>query len=98
MYLGGAAGCVLSSRVACGVACGGLGCTVVLYHFLKPHLFCRLTECVIIFYVGQEKHKEVAMLGGFLGVEHLNPNDNVPSVVLSLILLTVEHTVYKVTL
>lgn len=29
---------------------------------LKPHLFSRLTAYIIIFYMGHEKHKEVALL------------------------------------
>lgn len=53
MYLRGAAGCVLSSSV-----CGGLLCTVVLHHFPEASPICRLTECIIIFYVDHENHKE----------------------------------------
>lgn len=57
VYLRGAAGCLLSSSV-----CGGFLCAVVLHHFPEASPICRLSECIIIFYVGHENHNEVALL------------------------------------
>lgn len=53
--LRGAAGCVLSSSV-----CGGLLCNMVLHLFPEASPICRLTECIIIFYVDNENHKDDA--------------------------------------
>lgn len=48
-----------NSRMLCVVAFAALWSFIIS---LKPHLFCRLTACIIIFYVGRKELKEVALL------------------------------------